>query len=188
MILALTGFMGCGKSTVARILGSGSDWKVWDLDDVITSGEGCGIPQIFKREQGAEGFRRLEAEYLARILRSCRQVTDESPDGRVKCLISLGGGTVMNPVCTQMLKDDVTVIYLKAGVDTIVGNLHIVGYSRRPLLQDCTGDEDLRTRVTTLLAEREEVYERTADIVMDIDGLSPEEIAIGVKVCLDKIK
>ena len=67
MIISLTGFMGCGKSSVGRRLSQLLCCPFMDLDDVIIESAGRSIPEIFTSE-GEEGFRRMELETLKEIL------------------------------------------------------------------------------------------------------------------------
>lgn len=166
MIVALTGFMGCGKSSVASILSEKLGCFYFDLDDTIQMEEGRTIPEIFE-EEGEGGFRALEVEYLGRII-------SDYEDWGMTMVLSLGGGTIMTPACAQMIKDNATCIYLRASVDELVHNLEIVGVENRPLL---SGETDLRAKVEKMMSERSDVYEAAANIVLDIDGLSFEEVA-----------
>ena len=63
MIISLTGFMGCGKSSVGRELSRLLCCPFMDLDDIIEERAGRTIPEIFASEGEAE-FRRMEAEAL----------------------------------------------------------------------------------------------------------------------------
>ena len=166
MIIALTGFMGCGKSSVASILASRLGCFYFDLDDTIEMEEGRSISDIFK-EDGEGAFRALELEYLDRII-------PDYEDFPTTMVLSLGGGTVMTPACAKLLKENATVVYLKASVAQLVENLEIVGVENRPLLND---SQNMEEKVKELLASREATYEACADIILPIDGLSPQEIA-----------
>lgn len=138
----------------------------FDLDDTIEMEEGMSINEIFET-RGEAAFRMLELEYLDRII-------DDYRDFPTTMVLSLGGGTVTTPQCAELVKKNCTCIYLRASVDELVRNLQIVGTDNRPLLSDAT---DLRAKVESLMAQRSALYEKCADIILDIDGLSPEEIA-----------
>ena len=58
-IITLTGFMGCGKSYVAKILSREIGYKLIDTDAEIVKRQGKSIPQIMK-ETGEKGFRQIE--------------------------------------------------------------------------------------------------------------------------------
>ncbi len=67
MIISLTGFMGCGKSSVGKMLSELLCCRLADLDDVIGEREGRSIPEIFAEDGEAE-FRRMEKEALEDVL------------------------------------------------------------------------------------------------------------------------
>lgn len=158
--------MGCGKTTVAQLLAARLSCFYFDLDYTIESEEGRDIPEIFATE-GEAGFRLLEFEYLQRIL-------DDYRDFPTTMILSLGGGTVTAEPCAELIRNSCTCIYLRAGINELVHNLEITGTENRPLL---SGDGPLREKVRKMMAGRSEIYEKAADITVDIDGLSPEEIA-----------
>ena len=72
MIISLTGFMGCGKSSVGKALSELLCCRFADLDEVIVEREGRSIPEIFA-EDGEEKFRRMEKEALEGVLRGCEE-------------------------------------------------------------------------------------------------------------------
>lgn len=59
----LVGFMGCGKTTVGRLLAEELGWTFADLDDDIEARENAAISRIFA-ERGEAEFRRIETECL----------------------------------------------------------------------------------------------------------------------------
>jgi len=165
MIIALTGFMGCGKSTVAQLLAAQKGCFFFDLDDTIQMGEGMSIAEIFA-QQGEGGFRILEYEYLSNIFEDYKGFPEP-------IVISLGGGTLLTDQCAKIVKDNAFCIYLKASNDILIDNLRITGVQDRPLL-----DEDrLQAQVGELMAVRGPIYESRSDVTLDIDGLSSEQIA-----------
>ena len=162
MIITLTGFMGCGKSSVGRCLSELLCCPFIDLDEAICGRAGKSIPEIFASE-GETEFRKLEAETLRSIL---------TPSGTVRTVIALGGGTVMTPECSEIVKERSVCIYLKASIDTLVRHLETEA-SGRPMLQ---GDS-LRSRIEELMNIRTETYESIAHITIETDGKSVEAIA-----------
>ena len=68
-VIALTGFMGSGKSTVGRILAEKLGWAFADLDAAVEQAAGKSIPQIFA-EDGEKAFRKLEVSTLGIILKA----------------------------------------------------------------------------------------------------------------------
>ena len=162
MIITLTGFMGCGKSSVGRCLSELLCCPFIDLDEAICDRAGKSIPEIFASE-GETEFRKLEAETLRSIL---------TPSDAVRTVIALGGGTVMTPECSEIVKERSVCIYLKASIDTLVRHLETEA-SGRPMLQGTS----LRSRIEELMNIRTETYESIAHITIETDGKSVEAIA-----------
>ena len=154
--------MGCGKSSVGRCLSELLCCPFIDLDEAICDRAGKSIPEIFASE-GETEFRRLEAETLRSIL---------TPSDAVRMVIALGGGTVMTPECSEIVKERSVCIYLKASIDTLVRHLETEA-SGRPMLQ---GDS-LRSRIEELMNLRSKAYETIAHITVETDGKSIVAIA-----------
>src|SRR5579871_2358329 len=91
-IIALTGFMAAGKSTVGRALAGLLNWRFIDLDSEIERAEGQTIREIFAR-RGEAAFRRLESETLRAILAGASRAA----------VIALGGGTFVQPQNPELL-------------------------------------------------------------------------------------
>ncbi len=176
MTIALTGFMGCGKSHVAACLAKKNGCFFFDLDETIQIGEGASVTEIFQT-QGEASFRLLELEYLDRIF-------SDYADFPTDMVLSLGGGTILTPQCADLIKQNAVCVYLRASVDELVKNLEITGIEHRPVL---AGTDDLRGSVAALLAERAPIYEKTADIILDVDGLSFDEVADRIIAATDNL-
>ena len=160
MIISLTGFMGCGKSSVGRRLSQLLCCPFMDLDDVIVEREGRSIPDIFASD-GETAFRQMELEALQAVLKTGSDM-----------VLALGGGTVMTPACAQLLQERTRCIYMRASTDTLV--THLTGEDAgRPMLQG----QDLRSRIEELMEMRSVTYESIAHETIDTDGLSIEETA-----------
>ena len=80
MIISIIGFMGAGKSELARWISERFSAKALDLDSVIEKAEGCSIPDIF-RIKGENRFRELEAKYLNKIIEQNKSL---NPDGEIR--------------------------------------------------------------------------------------------------------
>ena len=170
MIITLTGFMGCGKSSVGRCLSELLCCPFMDLDSVIEEVQGRSIPEIFAAD-GEVAFRRMEVEALSQIIED-QQLTANYD----KVVVALGGGAVMTPECAELVREKTHCIYLRASVDTLVSHLEneVAG---RPMLQGAS----LRARIEELMALRSATYEATAHDVIDTDGKTVEEIAAEIK-------
>ena len=157
MLITLTGFMGSGKTTVGRILADALGCPFLDLDDLIVKKAGKSIPDIFAQD-GEPAFRQLEARLL-------RQTVEKY--GESTAVLSLGGGAILAPASATLVHENTVCIYLRAALDTLLSRL--AGETAgRPL-----ADASLAER----LAAREPLYEKTAHVVIDTDGLSPEDVS-----------
>jgi shikimate kinase len=126
-LVCLTGFMGSGKSTVARLLARQIGWQHVDLDKRIIEASGQTIPEIFAK-LGEPEFRRLEHQQLARIL-------GESAEQQTSRVVSLGGGTTAQPQNVALLRQSAAVlIWLHCPVNDLLKRAaHI---TNRPLFRD----------------------------------------------------
>lgn len=155
----LTGFMGSGKTSVGLRLSYRLRRPVEDTDRLIERREGRSISAIFARE-GEAHFRELETALLR-----------ELADRHYACIYSVGGGTPVRECNRELLKRMGTVIYLRVRPETVYRRLK--GDTARPLLQ-C---EDPLERIRELLESRREAYESGADVILDVDDMTVEEIA-----------
>ena len=180
--------MGCGKSSVGRKLSQLLCCPFMDLDQVIEERAGRTIPEIFSQD-GEPAFRSMESEILKEIVGQ----TDKRPQDSESLVLALGGGAVMTAECAEIVHSDTICIYLKASVETLME--HLSGQTdNRPLLSQkhslneistrhCEesegrrGNLELETRINEIMALRSATYEKTAHIIIDIDGKSIEAIA-----------
>ena len=161
MLLALTGMMGSGKSTVGALVADALGCPFVDLDEEITRREGRSIPEIFASE-GEEAFRKVEERTLRDLLRRYGGPPDDAP----RAVLSLGGGTVSTPGVAALVREKTLCIYLEASLETLLSRLE--GQTgERPM-----ASEDL----PALLAAREPLYRQAAHITLPADGLTPEEL------------
>lgn len=151
-LVCLTGFMGCGKSTTARLLSSQLGWPHADLDRRITDITGMSIPEFFSR-MGEPEFRRIEHEQLARVVA-------EAGGSRRPRIVSLGGGTVAQANNLALLREGgATLIWLRCPVEELL--LRCAQITDRPLFRD-------EASFRRLYQERLPFYQ-LADFVVDSD-------------------
>ena len=153
MAKVLLGFMGSGKTTIARQL----DSDFVDMDALLEGRLGMPIARFFE-EKGEAAFRQLEEEVLADLLK-----TDK--------VISTGGGIVISPRNRALLKQNPDNIYLKADFETLYQRISADEDNQRPLFLK-NSKEDL----AVIFKERQAWYEEVASKVIDVSKLSPEEI------------
>ena len=156
--ILLMGFMGSGKSTMGIRLSYKLQLAVEDTDKMIEAAEGMSVSDIFA-SKGEKYFRKKETELLVLISKL---------DSRR--IYSLGGGTPIQLQNQGLIKKCGTVIYLRAKPETIYDRLK--DDTTRPLLR-C---EDPLSKIKSLLAGRDPIYERCADIVVDVDGREQIEV------------
>jgi 3-dehydroquinate synthase len=144
----LVGLMGSGKTTVGRALAKRLNKRFFDSDHEIEARTGASIPLIFEIE-GEASFRQREADMI-RELTACEGV-----------VLATGGGSILNPQSRAHLKSRGLVIYLRAGVSSI---LQRTGHDKnRPLLQTA----DPRARLEQLTVQREPYYQEVADLIIE---------------------
>ena len=153
MAKVLLGFMGAGKSTIARNLAP----DFVDMDTLIEERLGMSIARFFE-EKGEAAFRQVEEEVLADLLK-----TDK--------VISTGGGIVISPRNRDLLKQNPENIYLKADFETLYQRISLDKDNQRPLFLN-NSKEDLEA----IFNERQIWYEEVASQIVDVSSLSPEEI------------
>lgn len=153
MAKVLLGFMGAGKSTIAR----GLDPDYLDMDALIENRLGMSIAEFFA-EKGEETFRQIESEVLAELLE-----TDQ--------VVSTGGGVVVSQKNRDLLKTNSDNIYLKADFETLYQRISADKDNQRPLFLNNSKEE-----LAAIFQERQAWYEEAASRILDVTKLSPEEI------------
>ena len=153
MAKVLLGFMGAGKSTIAR----GLDPDYLDMDALIEECLGMSIANFFA-EKGEAAFRQVESEVLEDLLKTDR-------------VVSTGGGVVGSQRNRDLLNINPDNIYLKADFETLYQRISADKDNQRPLFLN-KSKEELRE----IFQERQAWYEEIASQILDVTKLSPEEI------------
>lgn len=141
---------GSGKTRVGQALAQLLDWRWVDTDALIGDVVGCDFADYI-RANGVGEARRVERDVVAAL------------PGRVhNTVVSVGGGTVLDPTNRAVLNELGPVVWLRATAQTL---LERVGDGTgRPLLEG-----DPAAKVAVLLAERTPIYEKAATVVVDVD-------------------
>lgn len=147
----LIGFMGVGKSTIAKLLAKELQAELIEMDETIEAEAGMSINEMFEKF-GEQHFRDLETALIERVSKKGGAV------------VSCGGGAVLRPENVQMMKKSGKIIFLSATPETIYER---VKYStNRPLLNGNMNVEYIKG----LMERRREAYENAADVVISTDG------------------
>ena len=147
----LIGFMGVGKSTIAKILAKELKAELVEMDETIETEAGMSINEIFEKF-GEIHFRDLETALVERIA------------NKGGAVVSCGGGAVLRPENVEMMKRSGKIIFLSATPETIYER--VKHSTNRPLLN---GNMNIEY-IGELMERRRETYENAADVVISTDG------------------
>ncbi|MBT8044716.1 MAG: shikimate kinase [Verrucomicrobiae bacterium] len=161
--IVLVGFMGCGKSTIGRVLGKKLGYHLVDTDQVIEQDTQKSISKIFAHS-GEDAFRTLETQLLETLI---HQKTQHH-------IIATGGGMVCKPANRPLLQQLGFVVWLSCDPEEILKRTS--RNNNRPLLQ-C---EDPLSAINELLEARSSYYEQTSHLKIQTTGLDFDEIACGI--------
>ena len=167
--IVLIGMRGCGKTTIAKLLGEKLNKKHLDTDDLIVEKVSQKIPDIV-REHGIEHFRDLESQAI-------KTLADHKG-----MIIATGGGFVMRPVNAEHIKHNSLFVWLKASHTDLVGRTE--NDPNRPPLTNL-GDMGKETR--EILQIRNPLYHELAHIEIDTESKNEEEVVQEIIGYLDKL-
>jgi len=164
--IILIGFMGSGKSSIAKLLGKQLGWKVLDTDELIEEKYNCKISELFE-SKGESSFREIEYDILNGI-----KLIDQ-------CIISTGGGIIEFEKNIELIKSNAKVVYLKTNPEKVFE--FTKNDDHRPLLDVENPMETIRTKIKM----REPLYESLADIQIDACDQSLE---VSTAIIIDELK
>ncbi|MDE6036070.1 MAG: shikimate kinase [Ruminococcus sp.] len=155
MTIFLCGFMGCGKSTIGKILAKNNGCNFCDTDELIVRNQGMTIPEIFS-QKGEPYFRTVEAETVKSL---CGKST----------VVACGGGAMQNTdTADTVRKNGGTIIYLYVPFETCYER--IKDDSNRPIVMNNT-----REQLEEIYNKRHEIYKKNSTMMIEAVG-SPVEI------------
>lgn len=153
----LIGFMGAGKSTIAKELQSALQMNLVEMDARIVEEQGMSINDIFEK-YGEAHFRDLESKLILTI----------GSEGNT--IVSCGGGVVVRSENVTNMKESGKIIFLAATPETIYER--VKDSTDRPILNGHMNVDYIRE----LMEKRRVLYENAADIRIDVDGKSVLEV------------
>ena len=159
--------MGAGKTTIGRLLAKQLGLNFYDSDCEIERKTGVKIPLIFELE-GEEGFRKREAAII-------EELSQLHP-----IVMATGGGAVLLPENRNFLKSNGKIIYLRANVHDLWQRTR--NDKTRPLLQGV----NLRQKLEQLHQERDPIYTKMADFIVDTGVQSAAEITNEIEQMLNQ--
>jgi shikimate kinase len=168
--IILLGYMGCGKSTIAKTLSKSIGISFVDLDQYIEQKTNLTINAIFE-QRGEIYFRKLEHQAFVELL--------NSPESLI---IGLGGGTPCYANNHELLiGENVLSVYLKASINTLFNRLS-VNKSKRPLIAN-KNQEELKEFIAMHLFERSFYYNQ-AQYTVSVDDKTIDQTVLDIVAIL----
>ncbi len=149
--LALTGFMGTGKSSYGKAMSVKSGLPFIDLDTYIEEQEKKSISELF--EKGEKIFREIEAHYLREVI-----------EKNARIILALGGGTVCYRDNLKYVLENCWLIAIDTPVDILTERLW-KEKDTRPMIKNINSREELKNYIEKKLHERMSYYSQ-ADWVL----------------------
>jgi shikimate kinase len=153
----LVGFMGAGKTTVSKYLSRMLSLERIELDELIVHKEGMTISSIFE-EYGEEYFRNCESNALLELQK------------RSQLVVSCGGGIVLRDENIANMKRNGRVVLLAASPETTLER--VKDSDERPILRNNMNVGF----IAALMKKRRERYLKAADIIIETDGKTVQEV------------
>jgi shikimate kinase len=163
MNIVLIGMRGSGKSTVGKLLAKKLNKQFIDTDRLLAEREGKQLPEIITLF-GWDYFRNKESDIAEEVAKQTNAV------------ISTGGGIILRQKNIDALGNKGMFVFLKASISEI---LKRIGRNKnRPSL---TGKKSFTEELEDVWNERKKIYKQTADIIIETDNKTIEQIAEEIK-------
>ena len=161
--IILLGYMGCGKSTIGRLLAKKLKIPFVDMDNFLSETHGCSVPNLFKKH-GEIGFRKLEKKVLKDLLAST-QVS----------VLSLGGGTpCYSDNMQSVIQSTPHTFYLSPTISILCNRLYFEK-DHRPIISHLATEDELQDFIAKHIFERKQFYEQ-ANHHLYVRHETPEEL------------
>lgn len=160
----LIGMMGSGKSTVGKLLAEKMQMIFIDLDKIIETNAKKTVRELFEQE-GESHFRKLESETLVNVKKE-------------NSVIACGGGIILEKLNRNQLQSSGKVVYLQVSISKLIKRLQSL--NDRPLLEG----KQIEKELNRIWDKRKELYEGVAQITIQVDKQTPEQIT---KFIIDKL-
>lgn len=164
--IIIEGFIGSGKGAAGRAVGKAMDLEVVDLDRKVSDRLKMSVADIYEKF-GEVYFRAMETLVLKEM--------SEDKEAKRRVIV-LGSGVAMMPQNEKYLKELGHVYYLRLTKETLRKRIRERSRAHRWISSDSWDEQ-----VAAIFKERGPAYMKTADVVVDADGLRPEEIALLIK-------
>jgi shikimate kinase len=166
MHLLLTGYRGCGKTTIGGLVARSLQFRLIDTDLEVEAQSGCSIAEIFENS-GESTFRDLESDQIHKL----EAITEP-------CVISLGGGAILRPENRERIRTLGRTVWLQASPEIIFERISKDANTatRRPKLSKLGELEEIRS----LLLQRSCLYAEVAGMQISTEELSMEAVAMRI--------
>jgi shikimate kinase len=152
--IVLIGMMGAGKSTVGASLSKLTGWPYIDNDQVVEQMVGMPTRDLLQ-QRGVEAMRVAESAAAIQVL------TRPAP-----LIAGAAAGIVLDPAVSAQVHDGAFVVFLRARIETLAKR---VEGTYRPWLGD-----DPEATLRKLYVGREPLYDKLADLILDVDDTTPD--------------
>lgn len=168
--VALIGFMATGKTTVGKYLAIrlGEDYQHIEMDKMIENLAGKSIPEIFSQD-GEKNFRQLETLICKKIAKMDY------------CVISCGGGVVLNKRNIKNIHKKAIIIHLKSSLEAIHNRIIKDGIKSRPVINK----ENFEEEIKNIYSIRKPLYQEVADVEVETVDKDVDTI---VNEIIEKVK
>lgn len=164
MTVFLCGFMGCGKTTIGKILAEKLKSDYIDMDEYIVEKENMSIPSIFE-QKGEEYFRKKESEAVSEL-------------SLLNAVISCGGGAMINNKNAAVAAEKGVTIFLDVPFEVCYSR--IFSDTNRPIVQN-----NSKEQLEEIYRYRYEIYKKNSVFSVNADT-TPEEAAENIRKLLNE--